>query len=132
MPIKLGASHVVALLLALPVVGEDADAVHVVVVGVEDLKAVADLAVDVAVRLISDTIAPLRDPHTESLAKCSPCSCRPCGLEAVGDVGGDVPHVDDVNAVDDMNAVDDVAKFLSLPFGNARSSDQPLSRYISN
>ena len=56
MPIKLGASHVVALLLALPVVGEDAGAVHVVVVGVEDLKAVADLAVDVAVRLVPDAI----------------------------------------------------------------------------
>ena len=56
MPIKLGASHVVALLLALPVVGEDADAVHVVVVGVEDLKAVADLAFDVAVRLVPDAI----------------------------------------------------------------------------
>ena len=43
LPIKLGASHVVALLLALPVVGEDADAVHVVVVEAP--------AVDVAVRV---------------------------------------------------------------------------------
>ena len=42
MPIKLGASHVVALLLALPVVGEDADAVQAVVV--EALGAVAAVA----------------------------------------------------------------------------------------
>ena len=44
LPIKLGASHVaVALLLALPVVGEDADAVQAVVVEAP--------AVDVAVRV---------------------------------------------------------------------------------
>ena len=43
LPIKLGASHVVALLLALPVAGEDADAVQAVVVEAP--------AVDVAVRV---------------------------------------------------------------------------------